>query len=143
MIKAIVNNIQELRKVCAEVEPDEDISTILQDLKDTLATKKGYGLAANQIGVQKKIAYYVLDGKEVTLINPKIVEKDNKITFKEGCLSFPGIVILTDRYNTLTIELDRMPYKQYSADGIEAIIIQHEVDHLNGITIFQRKHKAK
>ncbi len=139
MIKLIVNNIQELRKPCAEVLPDEDVSTMLQDLKDTLATLKGYGLAANQIGVQKKIAYYVFEGKETILINPKIVEKSDRIVFEEGCLSFPGIVIKTDRYKEIVFVNNN---KQYSANGIEAIIIQHECDHLCGIVIMDRKHKA-
>ncbi len=140
MIKPIVNNIKELRKPCVEVEPDEDVSVILQDLKDTLATKKGYGLAANQIGVQKKIAFYKLGSSEVTLINPKIIEKKDKIVFEEGCLSFPGLVIKTDRYQEIVFENSGA---QFSASGIEAIIIQHEIAHLQGKTIFDFKHKAR
>jgi len=140
MIKPIVNNINELRKPCADVLPDEDISAILQDLKDTLATKKGYGLTANQIGIQKKLAYYVFKGKENVLINSKIIEKSDKIVFNEGCLSFPGVVVKTDRYTDITFINNG---QQFSASGIEAIIIQHEIDHLNGRLIFDRKHKAK
>lgn len=140
MIKPIVTNLKELRKPCAEVEEGEDVSSIAQDLKDTLATLKGYGLAANQIGVRKKVAYYKIGASETLLINPKIVEKCDRIVFEEECLSFPGVVVKTDRYRELTIENKGA---RYSASGLEAIVIQHEIDHLEGKTIFDRKHKAR
>lgn len=140
MIKPIVTSIKELRKPCAEIEANEDINAVVQDLKDTLATQKGYGLAANQIGIQKKIAYYKYEKSEVTLINPKIMDKSHKITFREGCLSFPGLEILTDRYNEIEVENDGV---LFYVIGIEAIIVQHEVDHLEGRTIFDKKHKAR
>lgn len=140
MIKPIVTNLKELQKPCKLVQENEDISALVQDLKDTLATQKGYGLAANQIGIQKKVAFYIFNKSEVTLINPKITEKQNKIIFTEGCLSFPGLEIKTDRYKTIILENNG---QKFSASDLEAIIIQHEVDHLNGITILQRKHKAR
>lgn len=140
MIKQIVTNLKELRRPCAIVRNDEDISAIVQDLKDTLATKVGYGLAANQIGIQKKIAFYKIGANEVTLINPKIMDKFDKMVFNEGCLSFPGLEIKTDRYREITFENNG---RCYSASGIEALVIQHEVDHLSGKTIFDRKHKAR
>ena len=140
MIKSIITNIKELRKPCVEAQKGEDISAVVQDLKDTLATQKGCGLAANQIGVQKKIAFYKIGPNEVTLINPKITDKYDKTIFTEGCLSFPGLEIKTDRYREITLENNN---QRYGASGIEAIVIQHEVDHLNGVTIFDRKHKAR
>lgn len=140
MVKKIVTDIKELRKPCAEVLPDEDISAIILDLKDTLNTQKGIGLAANQIGINKKIAYYKFGENEVTLINPRIIEKWDRIVFAEGCLSFPGLEIKTDRYLGIMFENSG---NKFEAGYLEAMIIQHEVDHLNGITILDRKHKAR
>jgi len=140
MIKPIVTNIKELQKPCIEVENGENLEVILQDLRDTLATQKGYGLSANQIGVFKKVALYNFEGNENILINPELISKYGKIVFREGCLSMPGFTILTDRYNEIKF---RNNCGLYVALGLEAIIIQHEIDHLNGLTILNRKHKAR
>ena len=150
MIQQIVTNLKELRRPCAEVQDGEDISAIVEDLRDTLDMRKGYGLAANQIGINKKVAYYELTKNAVVLINPRIVEKSKKVSFREGCLSFPGLEIITDRYDEIVIENSariagemKFGARRFSANGLEAIIIQHEIDHLNGITILNRKHKAR
>ena len=156
MIKSIISNIKELRKPCEEVKKDENIKDIIQDLKDTLATKKGYALAANQIGINKKIAYCKipklnmqekkLEYSEYVLINPKIVEKERKYIHKqEGCLSFPGLRIDTDRYVFIVVQFLNENFQPQTAvmQDLEAAIVQHECDHIEGRTIFDRKHKRR
>jgi len=141
MIKKIVTNIRELKKPCTLVAEGEDITEIVQDLKDSLNTKQGYGLAANQIGIDKRVSYIYYLGKELILINPKIVSKVKKYRFrKEGCLSFPGIPCDTIRYNYISFETGiGEERKVMEASGMTAAIIQHETDHLLGLTIFDRK----
>jgi len=141
MIRKIVTDITELKKPCALVEEGEDISETVQDLKDSLNIKKGYGLAANQIGINKKVSYIMYLGEELILINPKVVSKNKKYRFrKEGCLSFPGIPVDTVRYHEIAFETGvGEERKVMAATGMTAAIIQHETDHLNGVTIFDRK----
>jgi len=157
MIKPIVSNIKELRKPCVPVEPKEDIKEIIQDLKDTLATKKGYALSANQIGINKCICYIKVpksvDKKtkeityeEIVAINPVIVEKSRKVISKdEGCLSFPGIRINTDRYifSIVIYEDEKREKHTVLAQDLQSIVWQHEIAHLKGRTIFDDKHKSR
>jgi peptide deformylase len=146
MIKQLVTDPKELKVKCALVEPGEDISQIIQDLEDTFETLKKYGqgLAANQIGHNKQVAIVRTPLCKINLINPVILSKDSKTTFKEGCLSFPGLGILTDRYLEVVVESGAEEEKQrYSLTDLEAIVVQHETDHLNGITFIQRKHRRK
>jgi peptide deformylase len=144
MIKPIIRNLALLRHPCDLVLENEDISQIVTDLRDTFQTVRAHGLAANQIGYNKKVAYIVINGKETILVNPKILEKDEKILHRgEGCLSIPGVLFDTDRWNQISVKMDRLPYEQGIYTGLEAIIIQHEVDHLEGRTVLERKHKAR
>ena len=152
MIRPIECNLKSLRKPCIPVEKGEDISQIMRDLKDTLYSLvgKGYALAANQIGYNKKIALIRIplnnehtEFNEYFIINPKIVFKERKILFTEGCLSLPGLSIQTDRYVFITISYldENMEEKIKVAQDLEAIIIQHEIDHLSGRSILDRKHR--
>jgi peptide deformylase len=146
MIKQLVTDPKELKVKCVPVLPGEDISQIIQDLEDTFETLKKYGqgLAANQIGYHKQVAIIRTPTCQVTLINPVILSKDRKITFNEGCLSFPGLAILTDRYSEVIVESGAEEEKQrYSVTGIEAVVVLHETDHLNGITFLERKHRKR
>jgi peptide deformylase len=155
-IRPIVANLTELRKPCLPVEKGENVKDIIQALKDTLEVKKGWGLSANQIGINKRISYikipkFVDKNKQIqynefVLINAKIIEHDRPIkVMDEGCLSFPGIRVHTRRYVFITIEYlnEKMEPQAMSYQDMESICIQHEVDHTLGITIFDRKWKAK
>jgi len=150
----IVYNIKELNKPCLPIEPKEDIKQILQDLKDTVYSLqgRGYGLSANQIGYQKQISFIRLplnkehtEFKEYYLINPKILDKQGKIIFPEGCLSFPGIVVNTMRYRHIIVENTNLEGKLETLilKDLEAIICQHEIDHLKGRTLFDAKYRNK
>lgn len=151
----IVTNIHELRKSCAEVTKEDNVKEIVDKLKEALKDySSGLGITANQIGINKKISYckipQVKDKKveimELVLINSKIVEKERNFIHKnEGCISFPGIWIDTDRYVFITVEYqnEKLEKKAMAFQDYEALVIQHEIDHTNGITIFDKKHKAK
>ncbi len=117
----------------------EDLK-IVERIKEALKTGwvAGHGLAAVQIGVPIRAAWYKLpDGTENTLINPEILKVyDVAICPKEGCLSVPDVWIPTVRYQ-------KIKYKNngntFTAKGVEAHVIQHEVDHMNGMLHYDRR----
>jgi len=120
----------------------------------------GIGLAANQVGIDAQVA--IVNVREpLVLINPKIVSKENPINYYEGCLSYPGQGVSTQRYRDVVISTEQEESNWYfsGADSLqnvrgsweekgkeeeqenrllEAVCIQHEIDHLNGVTIFDR-----
>ena len=131
-------------KVVSIKEGEEIGVRLLHELRESKTP--GVGLAANQIGIQKRVC--VVNVKEpLVLINPKIVEKsEEKFVFPEGCLSFPKKYVRTERHVSITIEADNHEGKlSFSADSkdmdsaFECVCIQHEIDHLDGITMFDRK----
>jgi len=155
-VREIIHNLNKLRIPCKPVEPGEDISQIIVELKETLAHVGGVGLSANQIGYCKQISYIKmvdidkknkkLRPKELLLINPKIVEHDRKFTVKgEECLSFPRIRVDTDRWVFITLvnHNEKLEATTSCYQDFESVVIQHEVDHLQGKTIFNRKHKRR
>jgi len=141
MKRRIVTDITYLKQKSEEVSLEE-MEIIVKDLEDSLDLKKGIGLTAIQIGIPKKVAIIRIPNKEpMNLYNPKIIEKEDPIKISESCLSIPGVPILTRRYKNITFE--NGDGQKYSADGLEAIAIQHEVDHLNGLTILSRKWRKR
>ncbi len=107
--------------------------------------EEGVGLAANQIGIPYQII--VIDttkrenneekeeGIKLALINPKIVEKSGEVQSTEGCLSFPGIQITIPRAEKVKVLAQDIEGKEIEleTDGFLAIVLQHEIDHINGI----------
>lgn len=146
-----------LKQPSEEVVPGDDVKGIIQSLKDTVASRNdALGLSAPQIGIKKCISYIkvpTLDSenktiqyKEMVLINPVITEKSKLINLRgEGCVSFPGVKVNTDRYIFCTVEYQDEKFEKHMGlvQDLEAFAIQHEVDHLNGILLFDRKHKAR
>jgi len=152
--KPIITSIKELRIPSVPVEKGEDVKSIIEDLKETLAAHPtGLGLSAPQIGVKKQISYirmpYLSDNKtlefrETVLINPVITEKARKIIYKgEGCLSIPRIFIDTDRYVFITVSYLDENFKEQTrmVQDVESFAFQHEISHLSGKLIFDFKHK--
>ena len=128
-----------LRKKCKDVpEITDKIITLLDDMVETMRFEgRGIGLAAPQVGILKKI--FVVDVGEglFEFINPIILEREGEVYSSEGCLSLPGRSGVVRRPETVTIQaLDRYnePFT-LQADGILAICISHEYDHLQG-TLF-------
>ena len=150
--KPIIINIDLLRKPCDLVTKEDDIKDIIKELKNTLENVGGIGISANQIGINKRISYIKIpklteDKKieftELILINTKIIEQSIPIKVRgEGCLSFPGIFIDTKRYIFVIIKnhYEDLKPRTYMSQDYEGFAIQHEVDHQNGIVIFDRRY---
>ncbi len=106
--------------------------------------RDGIGLAANQVGIDAAVA--VVNVKEpIVLINPKIVSKEEKVRYHEGCLSFPKKGVNTERYKIVEIETDNYESNltfgagDTDLDLLESVCVQHEIDHLNGVVCMDRK----
>jgi peptide deformylase len=115
---------------------DDEIRRFIDELFETMDANKGVGLAANQVGVAKRIAVVDADGKRIALVDPEITGTSGpKEGEEEGCLSIPEIFADVTRPANVTVRaLDRdgKPYT-LEATGLLARAIQHEVDHLDGI----------
>ena len=124
-----------------------EIQALIPEMIETMYAAKGVGLAANQIGQSLRLAVLEADGKLYTIINPEITSlSQEKVLFEEGCLSLPGEYFPIIRSESLTLKYldERGLPKKIAASGFLAIVIQHEVDHLDGILIcdrYARQHK--
>ena len=111
---------------------------VAQDLKDTLQaySDQYVGMAANMIGVSKNIIIFAIGPAQIVMYNPKITKKSRPYKVKEGCLSLEG-ERNTTRYENITVEYKDESFKKckQSYSGFVAQIIQHEIDHCNGIII--------
>ena len=111
---------------------------IANDLKDTLRYHKEHcvGMAANMIGVHKKIIAINYFPFEMVMLNPRITKKMKPYKTEEGCLSLTG-VRKTTRYQKIEVEYQDLSFnkKTFACEGFVAQIIQHEIDHCNGIVI--------
>lgn len=118
---------------------DDAVQQLVDDLLETMRAAKGVGLAANQIGVARRVAVVDIgeeDPPPLVLINPVILERgDERETAEEGCLSIPEIFGDVERHAGVVVEaLDRDGKKfRAEAKGYKARAIQHEIDHLDGI----------
>jgi len=127
-----------LRTVAKPVEVvDEDIRRLIEDMIETMYLERGIGLAATQVNVHKRLL--VLDVSEnqdtpQAFINLEIISQEGSQTCEEGCLSVPGIFADVKRAETIRVKaLDHDGQElELDADGLLAICLQHELDHLNG-----------
>tara|TARA_Y100000310_G_scaffold338269_2_gene427442 strand:- start:192 stop:620 length:429 start_codon:yes stop_codon:yes gene_type:complete len=132
-------NEKELRKSCKPCDHREG-RIIGERLLEMLSqTTDGVGLAANQVGIDKRVCVVKVN-KPIVLINPKIVGKFGKSYFQEGCLSFPGKVVITERWTSIVVDTSNHPQMIFSfeKDPLECVCVQHEIDHLNGVVMFDR-----
>ena len=168
-MKKVINCFKEnnpvINKKLRKVSVDEGLH-IAKDLFNILAERKdGIGLAANQVGIDAAVA--VVNVREpIILINPVITEQWDEIEYYEACLSYPKHGIHTKRYRNVIIQTEQEESGWYFSgtksteevkgtweqDGkkqdqeqrlLEAICVQHEIDHLNGMTIHDRENKPK
>ncbi len=136
MIKPIIRDVIFLSRKSVPATPD-DLS-VANDLRDTLTAnaERCVGMAANMIGVSKRIIIFDDDGEQVVLFNPELVKVSAPYETEEGCLSLEG-VRKTKRYKTIKVKYQNESFqtriKTYT--GWTAQIIQHELDHLEGIII--------
>ena len=168
-MKKVINCIKEFNPVInrklRKVSVDEGLH-IAKDLFTILAERKdGIGLAANQVGIDASVA--VVNVREpLILINPVIKEQWDEIDYYEGCLSYPKRGVHTKRYKNIIIQTEQEESGWYFSGNettqevkgtweqeskeqdqeqrlLEAICVQHEIDHLNGLTIMDRENKPK
>lgn len=137
-----------LRQISVEIEVEElllpETQKLLDDMLVALKVENGVGLAAPQVAVNKRIIV-VDDGHgSRAYINPRITGTSlRKIDFEEGCLSVPGVWGFVRRYRKVHVKaLDRHGKKvSLKADGLLAIIFQHEIDHLDGVLFIDKVEK--
>ena len=136
MIRPIVRDVFFLGQK-SEPALKEDL-TIGRDLRDTLQANRDrcVGMAANMIGVRKRIIIVSLGFTDTVMFNPEIVKKEGVYDTEEGCLSLDG-VRKTRRYQSIEVEYLGEDWKKHRQhfSGFPAQIIQHEIDHLNGVII--------
>jgi peptide deformylase len=125
-----------LRQRSAEVHAvDEEVRRLVDDMFETMDAAKGVGLAANQVGVARRVAVVDADGDRFAMIDPVIVETEGRSTAEEGCLSIPDVYGDVTRPERVVIEALDHEGNRYrrEATGLKARAIQHEIDHLDGI----------
>ena len=139
----VVTGVENISTPC-ENATIEEAEEIWANLEASLNPEVGFGLSANQIGINKRVGFIQYAGKKYRLLNTKIIELGPMtVIYNEGCLSLPGKTINTERHHSIIIEdeiLGRMQLTM-AKDGLLPIIFQHEVDHMNGKTIFDRKRR--
>jgi peptide deformylase len=123
----------------------DDVRELLDDMAETMYLNNGIGLAAPQVG--RRLRLVVVDvhrgekgGTLLKLVNPRIVEKQGSTTSEEGCLSLPDLLVEVERLEKVTVEALLPDGRQTSieADGLLAICLQHEIDHLDGVLLVDR-----
>ncbi len=135
-----------LRAKCMPVEAvDDNIKAILSDMAFTMYAAGGIGLAASQVGINKQIAVIDIGNGLMNLINPKILDKDGKSAIEEGCLSLPEILLDVKRKESVKLSAVDESGREIiiNAKGLLATVIQHEIDHLNGVLIIDHTNFIK
>jgi peptide deformylase len=132
--------------VCDKVGIEEGEAIGVKLLQELSNSKTGIGLAAPQIGITNRVC--VINVKEpIIFINPEIIESDGEFIFEEGCLSYPKKMVKVKRYTMVAVDADNLDEPLVFdirkggniEDLLEIACVQHEIDHLDGITMFDRK----
>ena len=124
---------------------DEDIEKLAENMGETMYDKKGIGLAAPQVGYPLRLITYDIGVGLCILINPEIIKGEGKIEAEEGCLSIPEVQLEILRYEVIKVSGINLYGKKVSfeAKDILARVIQHEIDHINGILISDKVSRLK
>ncbi len=128
---------------------DDNLLTLIANMFETMYEAQGVGLAATQVNVHKQVIVMDVstDGNQpLALINPEIVTKQDLLEWDEGCLSFPGVYAKVKRYKEIEIKYRDHHGKTQNLKangGLLSACIQHEIDHLNGITFFDHLSQLK
>lgn len=151
----VIEEKYKLQEPTSKVTEDDDVDQLKELLFLNLREHGGIGLAANQIGIDRRIC--VVDVKEpFALVNPELVAMGGRTTYVESCLSFMDDTFKTERYVEIEVEADNFggslvfgpppdsfePEEPEDLDDptiLESVAVQHELDHLNGKTVHQRK----
>lgn len=141
---------------------DEALRAFVTDMHETMKASNGIGLAANQVASLQRVItieipfsesrYSDQEGKQewwhnkaFTFINPIITKKEGKVSYQEGCLSFPEIFDFVDRASEVWVKAQDETGKEFEvhATGLLAICLQHEIDHIDGIVFINRMSRLK
>jgi peptide deformylase len=123
---------------------------LAEDMAETMYAAPGVGLAAPQVGVSERLIVVDVRNREgtaglITLINPEIIEAEGRVVEEEGCLSLPGITENVPRAVRIVVkghDLDERE-REIEAEGLLAVVLQHEIDHLEGILFIDRISRLK
>ncbi len=124
---------------------DAELQRLIDDMTETMYAAPGVGLAAPQVGVSKRLAVIDISTKGakmplLVLINPVFLQREGAIEFEEGCLSLPEYTAKVERAEKVAVRFyDRSGKEiELEADGLLAVALQHEIDHLDGYLIIDR-----
>lgn len=124
---------------------DSALKQVFEDMLETMYASNGLGLAANQVGISKSMLVLDASREDKTILymlaNPEIIEHSKEKTeFEEGCLSFPGINDKISRPSRVKVKAQEPDGREIiiDAEGLLAIVLQHEIDHLNGVIFIDR-----
>src|SRR3954468_1076750 len=129
---------------------DESVRSLVKDMAETMYAEDGVGLAAPQIGILKRILVVDTSPRQpgqklLTFINPELVSADGRTKYTEGCLSIPGEAEEIERFSKVTVRAlnEKGQSFEVEADGLLAIALQHEMDHLDGVLFVDRLSSLK
>ena len=127
-----------LSKKCRKVSVvDDKIRKLFDEMRLLMIEGKGVGIAANQVGIDLQLVVIEFEDKLFKIVNPRILKKEGKVKFLEGCLSFPGLEVEINRAKKIWVSYtnEKNEPVDLELDGIFSIVFQHEIDHLDGILI--------
>ena len=116
---------------------DGDISELIDGMAEIMYSYQGIGLAAPQVGVLKRVIIADIGDGLLSMVNPEILEKEDEDKLEEGCLSLPDIQVEIERNKIISVSGISQEEREITLElnGLMARVIQHEIDHLNGILI--------
>ncbi len=130
-----------LKEATRDVEDfDGALANLVESMIETMYAAPGLGLAANQVGVQRRLFVYDVGDGARTVINPRLVETDGEFVYDEGCLSVPGLsweILRPNAVHLVGLDLDGNEVS-IEATEVEGRVFQHELDHLDGILLVER-----
>ncbi len=131
-------------------EIDEEVVKLVDHMTETMYSAPGIGLAATQVGVAKQVLVVDIaprrpESELIVLINPEIVAAEGEVIFEEGCLSVPDYQAEVKRHDKITVRGLNLKGEEVEieAEGLLAVVLQHEIDHLNGMLFIDRLSKLK
>ena len=131
-------------------EIDQEVVKLVDHMAETMYSAPGIGLAATQVGVAKQVLVADIaprrpESELIVLINPEIVAAEGEVIFEEGCLSVPDYQAEVKRHEKITVRGLNLKGEEVEieAEGLLAVVLQHEIDHLNGMLFIDRLSKLK
>lgn len=131
-----------LREKCTEIDQfDDELTTLVSNMVETMYASDGIGLAAPQVGVARRLIVLDVSSSEdrgrkvLALVNPEITMQEGELEWDEGCLSLPDINGIVTRAEKIRVDAKNLEGEELTleAEGLLAVALQHEIDHLNGV----------